>query len=34
MKSVAYNVAMDYALDVLKAVKESGYEMDSAKAFM
>lgn len=28
MKSVAYNEAMDYALDVLKAVKESGYEMD------
>ncbi len=28
MKSVAYNEAMDYALEVLKAVKESGYEMD------
>ncbi len=28
MKSVAYNEAMEYALDVLKAVKESGYEMD------
>lgn len=28
MKSVAYNEAIDYALDVLKAVKESGYEMD------
>ncbi len=28
MKSVAYNGAMDYTLEVLKAVKESGYEMD------
>ncbi len=28
MKSVAYSDAMDYALEVLKAVKESGYEMD------
>ncbi len=28
MKNVAYNEAMDYALDVLKAVKESGYKMD------
>ncbi len=28
MKSPAYNKAMDYALAVLKAVKESGYEMD------
>lgn len=28
MKSPAYNEAMDYALAVLKAVKESGYEMD------
>ncbi len=28
MKSVAYNEAIDYALEVLKAVKESGYEMD------
>ncbi len=28
------NMAMDYALVVLKAVKESGYDMDSAKAFM
>lgn len=27
MKSEAYNEAMDYALDVLKAVKESGCEM-------
>ncbi len=30
MKSVAYNEAMDYALEVLRAVKESGYEMDYA----
>ncbi len=28
MKSVAYNEAIDYALDVLKAIKDSGYEMD------
>ncbi len=28
MKNVAYNKAMDYALDVLKAVKESGYKLD------
>ncbi len=28
MRSVAYKEAMSYALDVLKAVKESGYEMD------
>ncbi|MDE6481168.1 MAG: hypothetical protein K2L45_12965 [Muribaculaceae bacterium] len=28
MKTPAYNEAMDYALAVLKAVKESGYEMD------
>ncbi len=28
MKRVAYNETMDYSLKVLKAVKESGYEMD------
>lgn len=28
MKSPAYNEAMDYALEVLKAIKESGYEQD------
>ncbi len=28
MKTPAYDEAMDYALAVLKAVKESGYEMD------
>ncbi len=33
MKSVAYNEAMDYALEVVNAVKESGYEMGYAKAY-
>ena len=28
MSSPAYNSAMGYAVDVLKAVKKSGYEMD------